>query len=177
MSGAGTVPDAPVLTVLGVGNTIMADDGAGLELLTRLTQVRPDARVEYVDGWTGGMELVPVVQDAGRLLILDAVAGAVPGTVVHLTGDQIPRMLATKLSPHQVGLLDVLTAARMLGREPNQVEVVGIVPELVDLRVGLSDSVSAALPAAVEAAVEVVDRWLAELTAAEPTSGGSARQP
>jgi hydrogenase maturation protease len=154
--------DVPI-TVLGVGNTIMADDGAGLALLELLEQARPDARVEYVDGWTGGMELVPVVQAATRLLILDAVAGREPGTVVHLTGDQIPRMLAAKLSPHQVGLLDVLAAARMLGREPASVEVVGIVPEVVDLRLGLSDAVAAALPDALGSAVEVLDRWLGEL--------------
>jgi hydrogenase maturation protease len=171
MSGTNPEQIRTQITVLGVGNTIMADDGTGLELLTLLGQARPDARVEYVDGWTGGMELVPVVQEAGRLLILDAVAGRVPGTVVRLTGDQIPRMLQAKLSPHQVGLLDVLTAARMLGREPEQIEVVGIVPEVVDLRLGLSDPVAAALPAAVEAAVEVLDRWLAELGAAVTVTG------
>ncbi|MBU4214094.1 MAG: HyaD/HybD family hydrogenase maturation endopeptidase [Actinobacteria bacterium] len=171
MSGTIPAPVRATITVLGVGNTIMADDGAGLELLRLLSLARPDAQVEYVDGWTGGMELVPVVQEAGRLLILDAVAGRVPGTVVHLTGDQIPRMLSAKLSPHQVGLLDVLTAARMLGHEPEQIEVVGIVPELVDLSLGLSDPVTAALPAAVEVAVEVLDRWLAELGTTVPAAG------
>ena len=157
------------ITVLAVGNPIMADDGTGLEILAGLQLERTDPRVEYIDGGTGGMELVPVVQDATRLLILDAVAGREPGTVVRLSGDQLPRLLSSKLSPHQVSLLDVFAAARMLGREPDQVEVVGIVPELVDLRLGLSPSVSAALPQAVGAALEVLDGWLAQLPpASEP---------
>lgn len=155
-------PAARPITVLGVGNPIMADDGIGLELLA-LLQPRNEALVEYVDGATGGMELLPVVQDAGRLLILDAITGTVPGTVLTLTGDQLPRMLAAKLSPHQVGLLDVLSAARLLGTEPDLLEVVGVVPEVVDLRLGVSASVAAALPAAAALAGACLDRWLAEV--------------
>jgi len=149
------------VTVLGVGNSIMADDGVGLELLAAL-QARPRDGVNYVDGAVGGMELVPVVQDSARLLILDAVAGTVPGTVVRLRGDQVPRMLATKLSPHQVGLLDVLAASRLLGSEPDEVAVVGIVPELVDLRLGLSESVASALSEATTAAEAIISAWLGE---------------
>jgi len=137
----------------------MGDDGVGLALLASVRAARPDAGVDYVDGGTGGLELLPVVQDASRLLVLDAVAGGAPGTVVRLDGDQIPRLLSAKLSPHQVGLLDVFAAARMLGREPAQVHVVGIVPEAVDVRVGLSDSVAAAIPEATELACSILDEW------------------
>lgn len=154
-------PAPTAVTVLGVGNSIMGDDGVGLELLAGLAADERSG-VGYVDGAVGGMELVPVVQEASRLLILDAVAGGVPGTVVQLRGDQVPRMLATKLSPHQVGLLDVLAASRLLGSEPDEVAVVGIVPESVDLRIGLSPSVAAAVPAALEAARAIIASWLGE---------------
>lgn len=150
------------MTVLGVGNSIMGDDGVGLELLAGLSSRRRDG-VSYVDGAVGGMELVPVVQESTRLLILDAVAGAVPGTVVRLRGDQVPRMLATKLSPHQVGLLDVLAASRLLGSEPDEVAVVGVVPESVELRLGLSTVVADAVPEAVAAAERIIDGWLERL--------------
>ncbi len=149
-----------VVTVLGVGNPIMGDDGVGLEVLAGLQAARPDPRIGYVDGGTGGMALLPLVEDASALLVLDAVAGAEAGEVQHLTGDQIPRMLAAKLSPHQVGLLDVFAAARLLGREPARVEVVGVVPASVDLRLGLSERVAAAVPAAVARAEGILDGWL-----------------
>lgn len=152
-------------TVLGVGNPIMGDDGVGLAVLEALQESRAAEPaggpvVAYVDGGTGGMALLPLVQESDRLLVLDAVAGPVPGTVVHLTGDQVPRMLSTKLSPHQVGLLDVFAAARLLGREPGTVDVVGIVPASVDLRLGLSPAVAAAVPAAVTRARQLLDQWL-----------------
>ncbi|GIG25060.1 hydrogenase maturation protease [Cellulomonas denverensis] len=156
---------APV-TVLGIGNPIMTDDGTGLELLAAVSAARPDPRVRYLDGGTGGMELVPVVQEAERLLLLDAVAGPRPGVAVRLSGDHLPRLLAGTLSPHQVGLLDVLSAARLLGRTPATIEVVGIVPASVELGLGLTPQVRAAVPAAVRASVSVLDEWLAELPAA-----------
>ena len=150
------------ITVLGVGNPIMGDDGVGLALLAAVQAVRPDERIEYVDGGTGGMELIPVVQDTDRLLVLDAVAGPTPGRVVELTGDQLPRLLSAKLSPHQVGLLDVFTAVRLLGHEPAQVQVVGVTPERVELSLDLSQAVQDALAQATDKACAVIDRWLAQ---------------
>jgi len=148
------------VTVLGVGNPIMGDDGIGLELLSSVKAACPDPRVEYVDGGTGGMELIEVVQDARRLLVLDAVAGQTPGAVVEVVGDHINRLMSTKLSPHQLGMRDVFSATRLLGREPEAVKVVGIVPESVELRVGLSAVTRAALPKASRRAVEIITAWL-----------------
>ncbi len=160
-------PAITPITVMGVGNLIMGDDAIGLALLERLGEARTDPRVTYVDGATGGMELLPVVQDATRLLILDAVAGSTPGAVVSLSGDQVPRLLASKLSPHQVGLLDLFAAARMLGTEPKAVSVVGVVPENVDLALEMTPVVIAALDDAVVKACSVIDQWLAELDGTE----------
>lgn len=153
-------PDITPITVLGVGNLIMGDDSVGLALLERVQSQRPDPRIGYVDGATGGMELLPVVQEATRLLILDAVAGDTPGQVRRFTGDQVPRLLAMKLSPHQVGLLDLFAASRLLGTEPSEVEVVGVVPELVELGLEMTPPVIAAMDEAVAQAVAVLDGWL-----------------
>ncbi|MDR1237319.1 MAG: hydrogenase maturation protease [Propionibacteriaceae bacterium] len=150
------------ITVLGIGNPIMGDDGVGLCLLAALQSIRTDPGIEYVDGGTGGMELLPVVQDSTRLLILDAVDGTEPGAVRQVSGDQIPRLLQAKLSPHQVGLLDVFAAARLLGKEPELVEAIGIVPESVELRLGLTARVEAAVPVAVALAADVLDQWLTD---------------
>ena len=148
------------VTVLGVGNSIMGDDGVGVELLALVQAACPDSRIAYIYGGTGGLELLEYLQDSRRILLLDAVAGPVPGAVVELTGDQITRLLSAKLSPHQVSLLDVFYAARLTGREPELVAVIGIVPELVEMRVGLTPVVAAALPEAVERALALLGRWL-----------------
>lgn len=167
------------ITVIGIGNPIMQDDAVGLAILRRLqggssdelawvpsrsiTPVlvdAPDSAVAFIDGGTSGMELLPIIQDSENLIILDALAGpGAVGDVVTLVGDQIPRLLNSKLSPHQVGLLDLLSAARLLGREPSRVGVVGIVVAGTDLQVGMSPEVLAAIPAAAEAAQQLIDQF------------------
>lgn len=160
-------------TVLAVGNPIMGDDGIGLEILAGLQQLLPTrpawqaaqraGELALLEGGTGGMELVPVVQESEQLLILDSVApgnGRTPGQALHLSGDHVPRLLSMKMSPHQVGLLDILTSARLTGKEPRVLEVVGVVSENVDLHLGLTESAREGIPRAVELAAEVLDSWL-----------------
>lgn len=124
--------------------------------------------IEFVAGEISGMEMLPTVSEANKLLLLDAVAPIEPtqrpGDIVLLHGDQIARLLQAKLSPHQVGFLDVLTAGRLLGQEPSEIAVVGIIPAQVDLEVGFSPAVEAALDGATTEACRVIDRWLAEIT-------------
>ena len=93
-----------------------------------------------------------------------------PGTVLRIGGDQVPRMLASKLSPHQVGLLDVLTAARLLEDEPDVVEVVGVVPALLGPRVGRPRLALDQRKASGEAAVRLIKE------AGPPPPGGSSRR-
>lgn len=151
------------ITVLGVGNLIMGDDGIGPAILERVQASHgTDPRIHFEDGGLGGMQLLDVVQQCRRLLILDAVGSDLPpGSVVRVSGDQVPRLLSTKLSPHQVGLLDVLSAARLLGDEPDAVEVVGVVPERVWLNLGMTAQAEAAIEPAARLAGEVLDEWLA----------------
>jgi hydrogenase maturation protease len=146
-------------TVLGIGNPLMGDDGVGIALLEQLVRLDLEQHVEFVDGGTIGMSLLPLVLDSHSLLILDAVSGPKPGTVIHLSGDQLPWLLRMKLSPHQAGLLDVLASARLLGAEPSRIAVVGVVPAFVDLRLGLSPEVEAALPHALTLARRVLREW------------------
>lgn len=162
---AGSPTRLAAVTVLAVGNTIMGDDGLGPAVLAALSSSRPaDPRVCLVDGGTLGMSLLPVIQDARRLLVLDAVdVPGDPGDVVCLEGDQLPRLLSSKLSPHQVGLLDILTCARLLGNEPELIAVVGIVPGSVDLALELSAAVAAAVPRAAASASALIEDWLSEL--------------
>lgn len=116
--------------------------------------------VEFVEGGTSGLELIDIVGGARRLLVLDAVTGmGEPGDVVELTGDQVPRMLKARLSPHQVGLLDLLATAKLLGREPAELAVVAVEAKSTDMVVGLSDEVAAALPAAAARARARLAAW------------------
>src|SRR5690349_17330255 len=85
--------------ILGLGNPLMADDGIGLAALDRLRSVRPAVDAELVDGGTWGMSLLPVVEEAERIILLDAIElERPPGTVIVLERERIPRYLSTRIS-------------------------------------------------------------------------------
>jgi len=147
--------------VIGLGNPLMGDDGLGLAALERL---RRDwdlpADVELVDGGTWGLNLLPVIEDAARVLFIDAIdVGAVPGTDVVILRPDLPRVLATKLSPHQVDLRDVLALAELRGTLPAETTAIGLQPGRVEMRDDLSDVLRTRLDGLVASAVRHLELW------------------
>ena len=147
--------------VVGLGNPLMGDDGIGLAALERLRETRhvSDA-VELVDGGTWGMNLLPLIEDAERIIFLDAIdAGLPPGTLVVLERDELPRYFAHKLSPHQIDLREVLALAELRDTLPRDVVAIGIQPALIELRTDLSPLAWDALDSAVAAAAARLQAW------------------
>lgn len=156
--------------VIGLGNPLMGDDGLGLAALEQLREhweLPPD--VELVDGGTWGMSLLPAIEDAGRLLLLDAIdTGSAPGMGVVIDRPRIPRYLATKISPHQVDLRDVLAVAELRGTLPEQTVAVGLQPERVELGDALSPTIIGRLDGLVSAAVHLLESWGHRVTERAP---------
>lgn len=148
------------LLILGLGNTLLGDDGLGPAAVTRLMdRYCLPVNVHVLDGGTLGLALLPYVEDVPFLILVDAVsAEAPPGTFVRLDGDEVGPAVSTRLSPHQVGVADLLDGARWRERYPRCVVLLGLVPESLDLKLGLSSSVASALPPLVERVVEEAAR-------------------
>ena len=148
--------------VIGLGNPLMGDDGIGLVALQRLRERRVPPGVELVDGGTWGMNLLPIIERADAVILLDAIrAGAAPGAVIELEGDAVPRRLAVKLSPHQIDLAEVLALAALRGTLPPRLFAIGLEPEVVEMSTALSPAIEAALPAMLA----LVERRLAAMSA------------
>ncbi len=154
--------------VIGLGNPIMGDDGLGLVALERLRAgyaIPPE--VDLVDGGTWGMNLLPVIEDAARVILIDAIdVGATPGTPVRLERARLPRYLATKISPHQVDLRDVLGLAELRGTLPSDTIAVGLQPQ----RIAFGDALSDVLRCRVDDLVRLVVQELADRGHACPPS-------
>jgi len=148
----------PVL-VLGLGNILLEDEGLGiraLELLQQRYEIPPE--VELLDGGTTGMGLLDQISRRQHLLVLDAVqTGEPPGTLVKLEGDQVPVYFGMRISPHQLGLSDVLATLELSGERPAGVTVLGLVPFSLEMCLQLSDLVNSRLDSLVEAAVDELD--------------------
>ena len=143
--------------VMGLGNPLMADDGAGVAALEHLRahwDLPPE--VELIDGGTWGMNLLPMVESTRHLILVDAIrSGAAPGTLKVLERHELPRYFALKLSPHQIDLREILALAELRGLLPEHLVAIGIEPERVEMEMCLSPRVSAGL---AKLADLVVDR-------------------
>lgn len=146
--------------VLGVGNIIHQDDGAGVHALRKLEcDPRLPDDVVLVDGGTRGLELLADVQDCARLLLLDAVEiGETPGTIIRMTDADL-RGLPGAPSVHQLGLADLLATLPLISDTPVEVVLLGIQPAETDWGTELSPLVEANLGELVDAAIEQLQCW------------------
>src|SRR5271166_7065600 len=151
--------------VLGLGNILHGDDGAGAQAISRLrADPRMPTDVSLVEGGTLGLELLPYVWDCARLILIDAIdVGEPPGTLVRMSGEEL-NSLPGNSSVHQLGVSDLLVALRVLAQRQPAVVLLGVQPASTDWSTELSPSVSSAMNSLVEAAV----RELCQQGQAEP---------
>ena len=144
--------------VLGLGNVLLGDDGLGAAAVARLERdyrTPPGVRIE--DGGTLGLSLLGLIADSHRVILVDAVrADAPPGTLVRLDGADVGDAVWDRLSPHQVGVADLLEAARLIDCYPSAVTLLGLVPDVIDLAVVRSSAVDNGLDELVAAIVDEV---------------------
>jgi hydrogenase maturation protease len=148
--------------VLGLGNVLLGDEGAGVRVVERLL-ARYDLPegVRAMDGGTLGLDLLPYLEGVERLVVVDAVqAQQAPGTLVRLRGREIPVFLdAAKVSPHQDGLHDLLAAAMLKGCLPGEVVLWGVQVESLGVGLDLGPAVAARVDELVQKVVEELARW------------------
>ena len=143
-----------------MGNILLEDEGLGIRALQALQReyALPDG-VEVLDGGTTGMGLLDDISGRDQLLVLDAVqTGAPPGTLVVLRDDEVPVYFGLRVTPHQLGLADVLATLELSGERPARVTVLGLVPSSLELTLELSPLISEKLGGLVEAAAEELAR-------------------
>lgn len=156
-----TAPAAsPRVVVLGVGNLLLGDEGVGVHCVAALErELDLPASVRLIDGGTSTHALLEEVEDLDALIIVDAVAtGGRPGELVRLEGDQVPSAFATVLSPHQIGVADLLATLALVGRSPRRVVLLGIEPARIELDLELSPVVAARLPALCDLVIAELGR-------------------
>ena len=151
---------APV-TVLGIGNIILRDEGFGVRAVEYLEEhFHFPHDVRLLDGGTLGPELLHFVTGTQKLLILDAVAGDAPaGTVYRFEDDAVMAHFQEKMSSHEIGIQDVLAWLTVTDRPIPNVVVLGMQPYELTAGLTLSTEMAAALPGFAQRAVEELTRW------------------
>ena len=141
------------ILIFGAGNLIFADEGFGVHLIRYLqAHYTFPANVELYDGGTIGIMAAHKFDDADCVLMVDVVAvDGEPGTIIRYDKEDILlKRLPTKLSPHQIGVQEMLTLAELRDCCPARVTLLGIIPACYDTSVELSPPLLAQLPVVAE---------------------------
>ena len=144
------------ILVLGIGNVLLTDEGVGVRTLKELERrFSFPANVELLDGGTAGIELLRHIRNRDCLIIIDAMkSGHAPGTILRVEGEDVPAAFRTRISPHQLGLSDLLAAAMLTDELPKNLVLFGVEPESIDIGLDLTETVEANLGKLIEAVAD-----------------------
>ncbi len=158
------------VVVMGVGNTLLQDDGIGVHVTEALradgqdATARSDLCFEIIDGGTIGLSLLPDIEDAAAVIVVDASElGQPPGTVEIFRNEEIDRQLSGKRrTVHEVALADLFAAAAIRGHSPARRALVAIQPACTEWGLEPTTDVRAAIPRAHQAILELAHEWRRE---------------
>lgn len=148
--------------ILGIGNTLLTDEGAGIHALNHLQSEYPNIpNLTFLDGGTLSFTLATWIEDCTNLIVFDAAELNQPaGTVNTFVGQAFDDFLgASKRSAHEVGLLDLMDIARLTGHFPQNRALIGIQPDTMSWGMQPTASVQSSLAQAVDEAVSLISRW------------------
>ena len=165
MRGFAPVTKTPGVLVLGLGNILLTDEGAGVHVIRHLEQTHPDRPdLTFMDGGTLSFSLAEAIAETDALIVVDTAAlNAAPGTVKTFEGADMDHFIATggRTSVHEVSLSDLMTISALEGLLPKRRALVGIQPQEFDWGDFPSPPIAAALPTAADAVMAIVARWSA----------------
>ena len=149
------------VTILGVGNVILRDEGFGVRVAEFLdAHYEFPENVQIVDGGTLGIELTQYITGTNKLLVIDSInGGAEPGTLFRFHNDAVMDHFQEKVSAHEVGIQDVLALLTVTGHKIPEVVVIGAQPYDLEAGVELSTGMQQLLPQVVDQALRELKVW------------------
>lgn len=143
--------------MIGIGNLLLKDEGVGVHVVRVLEGRELPPGVEVIDAGTATIELLPLLQEAERVVVIDAIkAGGEPGTVYRVSPEDLMATEGRPLSLHQVGLLEVLEMARQLGSRA-EVVIIGVEPKEISWGMELTPEIAAKVPKVADLALQELE--------------------
>ena len=149
--------------ILGIGNVLLRDEGAGIHAIRQLADLaerRDD--IELMDGGTLSFTLAGAIEDAENLIVIDAAQyDGEPGTTRVFVGEQMDTFIGSnrKCSVHEVSLIDLMAIALLSGKLPQQRALIGIQPHSIDWGETPSPPIASAIRLACDQALRLVVEW------------------
>ena len=150
--------------VLGLGNILLKDEGIGVHIAQKLQQVALPHNVEVIDGGTASPDVLLLAQGVEKLVVIDAVRACKEAGTIYKARFKIEEQdkleqifsFGSKISLHQIGLIDALTAVKKMNCAPREIVIIGVEPKKIDYGLELTDEVKQRVP-------EIIDTVLREI--------------
>jgi hydrogenase maturation protease len=157
--GTGTV------LVLGLGNVLLKDEGVGVHIAGELQKQKLPGNVEVIDGGTASLDVLLLAGGIEKLVVIDALrAGEEAGTIykAHLKTEERGKLQQifsgnSRISLHQMGLLDALAAAERANCAPKKIVIIGVEPKKMDWGIELTDQVKQRVPEVIKKVLEEIE--------------------
>jgi len=152
----------PLTVVLGFGNVLLSDDGAGVHVMAQLRTELGSGAANFIDAGTLSFSLLSLLEATDSMLAVDAAElNAPPGTIALYENAAMDQHLQStrRRTVHEVGLIDLLDMARLRDCLPARRALLCIQPHRIDWSESLSATVAAIVPEAGALAAALLERW------------------
>ncbi len=154
LSKAEMVRDKTV--ILGIGNVLLKDEGVGVHVIREMSKMDLPNGVELVEGGTSALALPLYIEEAQKLIIIDAFKGGKkPGTIYRCTPEDLMAKRERPMSLHDVGPLEAFHMAKRLGYQPTTV-IIGVEPEAIDWGMDLSPQITGRMTKIIDAVLKEI---------------------
>lgn len=150
------------IRALGLGNTLLTDDGVGVHVINALRRYPPAGGLQLIDGGTLGFRLAGLLAGCTACIIIDAAElGDAPGAMEVLGINDLNGWLASRrrTGVHEAGLLDLLSLLCLEDHLPARLAIIAIQPLCIDWGEELSRAVAAVVPKACATVVDIARQW------------------
>ena len=153
-----TLKRSPKITVLGIGNLLLKDEGIGVHLVQKLAGTVDSTKVDLIDAGTSPEFMSLLGGNIDKLIVVDAVkAGNEPGTIYRLSPDNLDLDSRPRFSLHDIGVLDNLKTMALLGRLPKSTVIIGVEPKTIEFGLDLSPEVEEKLPKIIDLVLKEIE--------------------
>ena len=149
------------VTILGIGNLLMGDEGVGIHVIQTLEESYTFApKINLIDGGTTGLDLIPYFEDCKKMILVDAVDfQKEPGYIGTLFNEEIHYRFNTKLSLHHAGLADVLSVIKLIDIPSPDMMLIGVQPQIVEIGIDLSNTIADKMGQVLATIIKKLDEW------------------
>lgn len=153
------------ITVLGIGNTLLQDEGFGVKVVENLIHSYSfSPEIALLDGGTLGIELLSYLSDTRRLIIVDAIDGTLaPGEQYEFRNEEVNAYFSEKVSMHELGIQEVIAVRRILERPIEEIVIVGVQPAVLDTGLELTPAVAAQVQPVTAKVLAQLHAWGVEV--------------